>query len=118
MPAWRRTGQRGFRSSFHPSRNFKLTPARPAHIIPPIRLMSAKLLLKTIFFIIILLLLVLMGMHNLDTVNFTLPPLLKQVITQPAALMYFAFFALGVLTGTIMTAGTGRKAGGAKNGQK
>lgn len=80
--------------------------------------MSAKILLKTVFFIIILLLLVLMGMHNLDTVNFTLPPLLKQVITQPAALMYFAFFALGVLTGTIMTAGTGRKAGGAKNGQK
>jgi uncharacterized integral membrane protein len=77
--------------------------------------MNAKLLLKTIFFILILLLLVLMGMHNRGAVDFTLPPLLDSVIKQPAALMYFAFFAVGVLTGTIMTAGTGKKGGGAKS---
>jgi len=76
--------------------------------------MNAKLLLKTIFFILILLLLVLMGMHNRGAVDFTLPPLLDQIIKQPAALMYFAFFAVGVLTGTIMTAGTGKKGGGAR----
>jgi uncharacterized integral membrane protein len=77
--------------------------------------MNAKLLLKTIFFILILLLLVLMGMHNRNSVDFTLPPLLDKVVHQPAALMYFAFFAVGVLTGTIMTAGTGKKGGGAKS---
>jgi uncharacterized integral membrane protein len=76
--------------------------------------MNAKLLLKTIFFILILLLLVLMGMHNRGAVDFTLPPLIDKVIKQPAALMYFAFFAVGELTGTIMTAGTGKK-GGAKS---
>jgi len=76
--------------------------------------MNAKLLLKTTFFILILLLLVLMGMHNRGAVDFTLPPLIDKVIKQPAALMYFAFFAVGVLTGTIMTAGTGKK-GGAKS---
>lgn len=70
--------------------------------------MNAKLLLKTLFFILILLLLVLMGMHNRGSVDFTLPPLLKDVIKQPAALMYFAFFAVGVLTGTVMTAGLGK----------
>jgi hypothetical protein len=34
--------------------------------------------------------------------------------------MYFAFFAVGVLTGTVMTAGTGKKAstGGGKSGGK
>ena len=74
--------------------------------------MNAKLLLKTIFLIIILLLLVLMGMHNRGSVDFTLPPLLEKTIKQPAALMYFAFFAIGVLTGTIMTAGLGK--GGAR----
>jgi uncharacterized integral membrane protein len=73
--------------------------------------MNAKLLLKTIFFILILLLLVLMGMHNRGMVDFTLPPLLKTVIKQPAALMYYAFFAIGVLTGTVLTAGTGKKGG-------
>ena len=74
--------------------------------------MNTKLLLKTLFLILILLLLMLMGMHNHSTVDFTLPPLLKQVIHQPAALMYFAFFAVGVITGTILTAGTGKKGGG------
>jgi uncharacterized integral membrane protein len=71
--------------------------------------MNAKLLLKTLFLIIVLLLLVLMGMHNRSTVDFTLPPLLKGHFRQPAALMYFAFFAVGVLTGTVLTAGTGKK---------
>lgn len=74
--------------------------------------MNMKLLLKTLFSILILLLLVLMGMHNRGVVDFTLPPLLKGTIKQPAALMYFAFFAIGVLTGTVMTAGTGKKGGG------
>jgi len=73
--------------------------------------MNSKLLLKTLFLILVLLLLVLMGMHNRSTVDFTLPPLLNRVIQQPAALMYFAFFAVGVVTGTILTAGVGRKGG-------
>jgi uncharacterized integral membrane protein len=78
--------------------------------------MNAKLLLKTLFFILILLLLVLMGMYNRSTVDFTLPPVLTTYIKQPAAIMYFAFFAIGVLTGTVMTAGSGSK-GGAKAGK-
>ena len=47
-------------------------------------------------------------------VSFALPPLLGKSINQPAALMYFAFFAVGVLTGTILTAGGKR---GAKSGK-
>ena len=78
--------------------------------------MNAKLLLKTLFFIVILLLLVLMGMHNQSSAQFTLPPIMHRIIQQPAALMYFAFFAIGVLTGTVMTAGTGRR--GASRGSK
>ena len=74
--------------------------------------MNFKLLAKTLFVIVVLLLLVLMGMYNRDGITFTLPPLLTQKIRQPAALMFFAFFAVGVLTGTILTAGT--KKGGSK----
>jgi uncharacterized integral membrane protein len=74
--------------------------------------MDARLLGKTLFFILVLLLLVLMGMHNRGAVDFTLPPLLREPIKQPAALMYFACFAVGVLTGAVMTAGTGRTSGG------
>jgi uncharacterized integral membrane protein len=77
--------------------------------------MNARLLLKTVFMILVLLLLVLMGMHNRGTINFILPPLLTTSISQPAAIMYFGFFAIGFLTGTVLTAGGGgRKGGGGK----
>jgi uncharacterized integral membrane protein len=69
--------------------------------------MNAKLLFKTIFIIIVLLLLVLMGMSNRESVNFSLPSPIKTKISQPAALMYFGFFAVGLLTGVILTAGGG-----------
>jgi uncharacterized membrane protein YciS (DUF1049 family) len=76
--------------------------------------MNTRLLLKTLFFIMVVLLLVMMGMHNRNMVDFTLPPLISKQIRQPAALMYVAFFAIGLITGTIMTASPGKKNGGAK----
>lgn len=74
--------------------------------------MNSKLLLKTLFLIVVLLLLVLMGLHNREVISFTLPPILAQKIKQPAAIMFFAFFAVGVLTGTVLTAGTSKGGGG------
>ena len=71
--------------------------------------MNAKILFKMVFSMGVLLLLLLMGMHNRSTVDFSLPPVLKQTLQQPAALMYFAFFGVGLLTGAVMTAGSGRK---------
>jgi len=79
--------------------------------------MNTKLLLKMLFIILVALLLVLMGMNNHHNVDFTLPPILNRVIQQPAALMYLAFFAVGLLTGTIMTAGRSKKGGGIKSGK-
>ena len=76
--------------------------------------MNAKLFFKTLFLIVVLLLLVLMGMNNRGNVSFALPPLLEKSLSQPAAIMYFSFFAVGVLTGTILTAGGKR---GAKSGK-
>ena len=73
--------------------------------------MNAKLIFKTIFLIVILLLLVLIGMNNPSEVPFSLPPVLPKRIKLPAALMYFAFFAIGILTGTVLTAGGGGKKG-------
>ena len=79
--------------------------------------MNAKLLLKTLFLMVVLLLLVLMGMNNRSPVPFSLPPLLQKSVLQPAAIMYFSFFAVGFLTGTILTAG-GAKARGANKPAK
>lgn len=73
--------------------------------------MNAKLLLKTLFLMLVLLLLVVMGMHNRSSVPFQLPPLVRKPVSQPAAIMYFGFFAVGVLTGTVLTAGGKRGSG-------
>ena len=79
---------------------------------PPTRAMNPKLLLKTIFVIAILSLLVIMGMNNRQTVELSLPPLVQKTQRFPAALMYFGFFAIGVITGTVMIAGSGKRGGG------
>jgi hypothetical protein len=70
--------------------------------------MKLMLLIKTAFVMGIFLLLVLMGLHNQNVVNFTCPPLIASAVQQPAALMYFAFFAIGVITGTVITFGGGK----------
>ncbi|HWX20013.1 MAG TPA: hypothetical protein VN578_08920 [Candidatus Binatia bacterium] len=67
--------------------------------------MNTKLLLKTIFLILVLSLLVVMGMNNQQKVELSLPPLLPRTQKLPAALMYFGFFGVGVLSGTLLTAG-------------
>jgi uncharacterized integral membrane protein len=71
-------------------------------------LMNMMLLLKTGFVMAIFLILVLMGVHNRGMVDFNLPPFVSSVVQQPAALMYFGFFAMGVLTGTVLTFGVKR----------
>ncbi len=80
--------------------------------------MNAKLLFKTVFLIVVLLFLVLMGMNNQGTISFSLPPVLPKTVSQPAAIMYFAFFAIGFITGTFVTAGGGKGGGKSKGGDK
>ncbi len=77
--------------------------------------MNTKLLLKTIFLVLILLLLVIMGMNNRQPVQLSMPPVLPPIQKQPAAIMYFGFFAVGLLTGTILTAGKKGGGGGSKS---
>jgi uncharacterized integral membrane protein len=63
----------------------------------------------------ILLLLVIMGMNNRQTVELSLPPILPHAQKLDAAFMYFGFFGVGVLTGTVLTAGGKRGGGKAKS---
>jgi uncharacterized integral membrane protein len=77
--------------------------------------MNFKLILKTLFIIAILALLVLMGMNNQKSVELSMPQLHIKTQKQPAALMYFGFFGIGFLAGTILMAGGGKKGGGKTN---
>ena len=76
--------------------------------------MNFKLIFKTLLIIALLALLVIMGMNNHQSVQLDMPPILPKPQRQPAALMYFAFFAIGFLSGTLLMAG-GRKGGGGKS---
>ena len=81
--------------------------------------MNAKLFFKTVFLIIIAVVLVMIGLYNKETVTFRLPPVLPQAVRQPAAIMFIGFFALGVLSGTILTAGkSSRDSGGSSKPSK
>ena len=80
--------------------------------------MNMKLLLRTICLVAILLLLVIMGMNNRQTVGLLLPPIFSKPQHLPAAFMYFGFFAVGVLSGTLLTAGNKGGGGGKGKAQK
>jgi hypothetical protein len=59
--------------------------------------------------IAVLAMLVIMGINNRESVSLTMPRLLTT--RQPAALMYFAFFAIGFLVGAVLMTGGGKKSG-------
>ncbi len=74
--------------------------------------MNLKLIFKTLVIIAILSLLVLMGMNNTSYIELHLPrikPEWPTVLKQPAALMYFGFFGIGFLAGTIVMSGGGKR---------
>jgi uncharacterized membrane protein YciS (DUF1049 family) len=76
--------------------------------------MNFKLLFKTLLIIALLALLVIMGMNNRQVVQLSMPHVLPRPQQQPAALMYFAFFGIGFLSGTLLMAG-GKRGGGKSN---
>jgi len=67
--------------------------------------MNITSLVKLVFGIVIVALLVLTSLNNSAQVDFNFPPLLTQGVKQPAALMYFGFFAIGLVTGAVLSIG-------------
>ncbi|HEX4121349.1 MAG TPA: hypothetical protein VH619_12080 [Verrucomicrobiae bacterium] len=80
--------------------------------------MNFKLILKSLVIIAVLALLVIMGMNNRQTVTLSMPNILPRTQSQPAALMYFAFFGVGFLVGAILMTGGGGKKSGGSSGSK
>jgi hypothetical protein len=76
--------------------------------------MNFKLIFKTLLIIALLAVLVIMGMNNRQQATLALPPILPRVQKQPAAIMYFGFFGIGFLAGTLLMAG-GKKGGSGKS---
>ena len=81
--------------------------------------MSFKTFLKTVCFLAILFAMVYMGMNNTREIDFNFPiagTTAKNPIRQPAGIIYFGVFAVGVLAGTMLHTGKGaKKSGGPKD---
>ena len=78
--------------------------------------MSIKLILRTIVFLALLFVVVYVGLTNPREIDFYFPLASPKPVHQPAALIYFGVFAIGVLAGTMLHAGGGSKRGAAKSG--
>jgi uncharacterized integral membrane protein len=76
--------------------------------------MSFKLLLRTLVFLAMLFVVLYAGMHNTQEIEFSFPMAFQKSIHAPAGMMYFIMFAVGVLAGTMLHNGGGRKGGGGK----
>lgn len=77
--------------------------------------MNFKTFLKTVVFLAILFVMLYVGMNNPQTIDFHFPiagTTAKNPIHESAALIYFGIFAIGVLAGTMLSAGGGK--GGSK----
>jgi len=76
--------------------------------------MSLKAVLKSIFFLLIFFVMLYVGMNNTDKIDFSFPLASKEKIHAAAGLVYFGVFAAGLLAGTFLHAGGGKKSGGGK----
>ena len=76
-----------------------------------------KAVIKTISLLVILFVMLYVGMNNGHVIDFQFPvagTTAKTPIHAPAALIYFGVFAVGLLAGTILNAGSGNGGGGGK----
>jgi uncharacterized membrane protein YciS (DUF1049 family) len=82
--------------------------------------MSFKSVLKSIVFLAILFVMLYVGVNNPHRIDFYFPVWFTNKVSYPAAFIYFGVFAIGVLAGTVLTAGggKGRSSGGGKSGGK
>jgi uncharacterized membrane protein YciS (DUF1049 family) len=69
--------------------------------------MSFKVLFKAIVFLVILFVMLYIGVNNRQSADFFFPVLLDKKLTTDAAMIYFGMFAVGVIAGTLLTAGGG-----------
>ena len=73
--------------------------------------MNAKMFLRAFVFLLLLFVVLYIGMTNPHRIDFYFPLLLDRKVSQPAALIYFAMFATGVIAGMMLNAGGASKGG-------
>jgi len=67
--------------------------------------MNFKLILSGLVVLLLLFVVLYIGMNNTHSVDFNFPALPAKKISQPAAYVFFAIFAAGVLAGLLLRGG-------------
>jgi hypothetical protein len=80
--------------------------------------MNAKLFLRAFVILLLLFVVLYIGMENRHRIDFYFPILLEKKVTQPAALLYFAMFAIGLIAGMVLNAGGGGSSKGDGAGKR
>jgi uncharacterized integral membrane protein len=80
--------------------------------------MNAKTLFRSIVILLLLFVVLYVGMENTHRIDFNFPVLLEKKISQPAALLFFAMFAVGVIVGMVLNSNTGTGGGEAEPRKK
>jgi hypothetical protein len=71
--------------------------------------MGFKLIFRTVLFLAILFVMLYVGMTNTANIPFRCDLISPKPIVQPAAIIYFVIFAIGVVAGTLFNVGGGGK---------
>jgi uncharacterized membrane protein YciS (DUF1049 family) len=71
--------------------------------------MNAKMFFRAFVFLLLLFVILYVGMNNPHRIDFYFPLLSEKKITQPAAILFFVMFAIGVIAGMMLHSGSGGK---------
>jgi hypothetical protein len=71
--------------------------------------MGFKIFLRILVFLAMLFVLLYVGMNNTQPVQFWFPMAFAKGVSEPAALIYFGLFAIGVVAGAMLNFGGGKK---------
>ena len=76
--------------------------------------MSFKSALRLLVFLAIFFVVLYVGLNNQQMIEFSFPGALKQAVRQPAAYIFFGFWAVGVVAGALFTGGGGGRGSSSK----
>ena len=71
--------------------------------------MGFKIFLRLVVFLAMLFVLLYVGMNNTKPIDFSFPMAFAKGVSEPAALIYFGIFSIGVIAGAMLNFGGGKK---------
>jgi hypothetical protein len=85
------------------------SPFFPVTFASPLIAMGFKVFLRIVVFLAMLFVLLYVGMNNTQPIAFSFPMAFAKGVSEPAALIFFGIFSIGVIAGAMLNFGGGKK---------